>query len=68
MEKKYLSLKPTIKIVNFPTQFCLVSISKGFNATGSRKVSLNGNVHEFSVDYSSINKSDTLNIHKKFND
>ena len=33
MEKKSLSLKPIIKIVNFPTQICLGSISNGFGAT-----------------------------------
>ena len=51
MEKRSLNLKQTM---NFPAQFCLGSISK---------VSLNGNVYDFSVDYNSINKSDTLNIH-----
>ena len=50
MEKKYLSLKPAIKSVNFATQFCLESISNGFSATESREVSLNGNVYDFSVD------------------
>ena len=37
---------------NFPTRFCFESITKGFRATESREVSLNGNVH------------DILNIHK----
>ena len=32
------------KNVNFPTQFCLGSISNGFNVTESREVFLNGNV------------------------
>ena len=35
---------------NFPTQFCLGSISNGFSATECREVSLNGHVHDFSVD------------------
>ena len=39
-------------------------MSNGFSATGSREVSLNGNVYDFSVDYNSIDKSDILNIHK----
>ena len=52
------------KNVNFLTQFCLESISNGFSATESREVSLNVNVHDFSVNYSSIEKSDVLNIHK----
>ena len=38
------------KNVNFPTQFCLGSISNGFSNTESREVSLNGNVYRFSVD------------------
>ena len=65
MEKKYLiKFKDDNKNVNFPTQFCLGSISNGFSSTESREVSLNRNVHDFSVDYNSINKSDILNIHK----
>ena len=52
------------KNVNFPTQFCLRSISNGFSALKSREVSLNGNVHDFSVAYNSIDKSAILNIHK----
>ena len=52
------------KNINFPTQFCLGSISNGFSATESREVSLYGNVYDFSVDYSSIDKSDILNIQK----
>ena len=38
MEKKYLNLKPTAKSVNFPTKFCLGSISNGFSAIESREV------------------------------
>ena len=52
------------KNVNFPNQFYLGSISNGFSATGSREVSLNGNVYDFSVDYNSVDKSDITNIHK----
>ena len=51
------------KNINFPTQFCLGSISNGFSAAGSREVSLYGNVYDLSVDYNSIDKSDILNIH-----
>ena len=50
--------------VNFLTQFCLGSISNGFSATESRKVSLNENKYDFSVDYTSIDKSNMLNFHK----
>ena len=49
--------------VNFPTRFCLGSISR-FSATEPREVFLNRNVYDFSVDYNSIDKSDILNIHK----
>ena len=52
------------KIVNFPTQFCLGSISNGFSAAESREVSLNGNVYGFSVYYNSIDKSNILNTRK----
>ena len=44
--------------------FCLGSISNGFSNTESREVSLNGNVYNFSVDYSSIDKCDMINIRK----
>ena len=36
----------------------------GSSAADSREVSLNGNVYDFSVDYSFIDKSDILNILK----
>ena len=49
---------------NFPTQFCLGSISNGFGAFKFREVFLNGNVYDFLVDYNSIDKSNILNIHK----
>ena len=55
-EKKILRFKANNKYVNFPTHFCLGSISNGFSATDSRKVSLNGNVYDFSVDYNFIDK------------
>ena len=62
--KEIIKFKAGNKNVNFPTRFCLGSISNGFSATESREVSLNGNVYDFSVDYNSIDKSDILNIHK----
>ena len=52
--------------MNFPTQFCLGNISNGFSVTESKEVSLNEKVYDFSVDYSSIGKSDILNIRKYF--
>ena len=63
-EKEIFKLKADNKNVNFPIQFCLVSMSNGFRATESREVSLNGNLYNFSVDYNSIDKSDILDIHK----
>ena len=65
--KKIFKFKTDNKNVNFPTQFSLGSISNRFSATTNRfsdKVSINGNVYDFSVDYNSIDKSDILNIHK----
>ena len=62
--KEIFKLNGDNKNVNFPTQFCLTSISNGFNATEFREVSLNENVYDFSVDYNSIDKSGILNIHK----
>ena len=62
--QEIFNFKVDNKNVNFPTQFCLRSISNGFSATKSREVSLNRNVYDFSVDYNSIDKSDISNIHK----
>ena len=47
---------------NFPSQFCLGSKSNKFDAIDSREVSLKENVHDFSVDYIAIDKSETSNI------
>ena len=62
--KGIFKFKVDNKTVNFPRQFCLRSISNGFGATDSREVSLDGNVYDFSVNYSSIDKYDILNIYK----
>ena len=62
--KFFFKFKADNENINFPTQFCLGSISNGCSATESREISLNGNAYDFSVDYSSIDKSDILNIHK----
>ena len=63
MEKKYLRLKPKIKMLtfqlNFESEVYLMDL-----ATESREESLNRNVYNFSVDYSFIDKTDMLNIHK----
>ena len=52
------------KTINFPTQFCLQSISNAFRANESREICLKGNVYDFSVDWNAIGKFDILNIHK----
>ena len=62
MEKKAKKFKVSNKNVNFPTRFCLGSISYGFSNTKAREVCLNGNMYDFSVDYKFIDKSDILNI------
>ena len=62
--KEIYKFKTNNKNVNFPTQFCLGSISNKFSAINSTGVSLKGNVYGFSVDYNSIDKSDILNIYK----
>ena len=52
------------KNFNFPSQFCLGSISNNFDYVEPQEVSLKGNVHDFSVNYYAINKSDILKSHK----
>ena len=62
--KEIFKFKADNKNVNFPTQFCLGSISNGLCAVESRDVSLNGNVYDFSVNYNSMDKSDILSTKK----
>ena len=62
--KEIFKYKADNKNINFPTQFCLGSISNGLNALESREASFNGNFYDFLVNYSSIDKCDILNIHK----
>ena len=50
--------------VNFPTPFCLGSMSNGFRAAESGEASLVGNMYYSSSDYISFNKSFILYIHK----
>ena len=59
--KEIFKFKAAKKNVNFPTQFCLGSISNGFSGTGYREVSLNENL-SFSVDCNSIDKYDILTL------
>ena len=62
--KEIIRFNANNKNANFPTRFCLESISDGFSVTESGEVSLNENVHDFSVDFNSIDKSCILNIDK----
>ena len=62
--KEIFKFKADNKNVNFPAQLCLGIISNRFRALESRGVSLNWNVHDFSDDYNSIDKSDILIIPK----
>ena len=58
--KEIFTFKADNKNVNVLAQFCLGSISNRFSATES----LNGDACDFSVNYSSIDKSGILNIRK----
>ena len=49
MEKKSTRLNVIIKNVNFPTQFCLGSISNKSGAVDYREDSVKGNVYDFQV-------------------
>ena len=62
--KEIYRFKADNKDVNFPTQFCLGSISNKFDYVESEEVFLKWNIYDFSVDYEATDKSDTLNTHK----
>ena len=47
---KKCKFKVDNKNFQFPTQFCIGSISNKFGAIDSREVSLEGNLYNFSVD------------------
>ena len=66
MGEKFSSLKLTIKMLTFQVIFCLGRISDGVSNIEAREVSLNENVHDFSVDYNYIDKSDIIRIRKYF--
>ena len=59
--KEIFKFKAYNKNINFPTQFCLGSISNGFSATDSTEISLNGNVYYFSF-YSVTDSTDKSDI------
>ena len=58
--KEIFKFKAGNKDINFPTQFCLGSMSNRFSATDPSRASL----IDFSIDYNSIDTSDLLNTHK----
>ena len=61
--KEISKLQASNKDVNFPSQFCLGSISNKFDSTNSEEASLKGNLHDFSVDYGPIGKhSQAFNV------
>ena len=64
--EKIFKFKARNKSVNFPTQFILGSISDRFSNTTFTQVSLNGKIYDFSVCYSSVDKSHKLKIHEYF--
>ena len=45
--KEIFEFKADNENVNFPTEFCIRSISNGFSPTESREETLNGNVYNF---------------------
>ena len=57
-------LKADNNNVNFPSQFCLESISEKFNRNESSELSFKEFFDDFSVDYNAIDISEILNIHK----
>ena len=63
-EKRIFKFKADNKNVNFPTWFCLGSISYAPSATESSEVWSGRNMHDFPVGYNSIDKSDILKIPK----
>ena len=46
------------------TEMCLENISTDFSDNNMKKTRLYGNVHDFSVDFTSIAVNDILDIHK----
>ena len=61
---KIYDFKVDNKNVNFPTEFCLETVSENFSAVESKEISYKGNVYGFSVDCKTIDESDILKIHR----
>ena len=62
--KNIWKFKADNKSENFPTQFCLRSISEKFEKVESSELSFKLNVYDFSVNYDAFDESDILCIHK----
>ena len=62
--KETYKFKSNNKNDNFPSQFCLGSMSNKFGNVDSKEISFKVNVYDFSVDYDAIDESSILNIHK----
>ena len=62
--KEIYKFKASNKREDFSPQFCQGIISNTLDYVHSEEVSLKGNVYAFSVDYSSVHKSDKLNFCK----
>ena len=56
--------KASNKNNNFPSRFCLGSISNEFDYVDSKEVYFKENVYDFSVDHGAFDKSNNLNILK----
>ena len=61
MEKKSINLKLVIKMLTFTF---LGNIWNKLGAIDCKEIYLKGNAYDFSVVYSSVDKSNILNIHK----
>ena len=55
--EKICIFKSSNKINNFPSQFCLGSISNKFDYSDAKEMFLKGNVYDFLIVYGAINKS-----------
>lgn len=55
--EKIHKIKANYKNVDFPSQFCLASISEKHDGVESCELSFKGNVYNFSVYYDSFDKS-----------
>ena len=60
--KEIYKFKTSNKNGIFPSRFCLGSISNAFDSNYLNKVSLKGNVCDFSGNYAAIDKSNVLSL------